>query len=115
VGLDAPDELAARYWTAWRATGDFTKSEAWAVVDDAVTGGDAKAVHALDAMWRQAVADDERRWVVDLLQEFLHLNPHRTPQLVANAAEHSESLRGVLALVDLESLPAKARLALGEG
>ena len=113
--MGAPEEVAGRYWAAWRAAGDFTESEAWAVVDDAVTGGDPVAIHVLDSMWRQASADDERRWVVELLQEFLHLNPHRTPQLVVSAAEHSESLRGVLALVEIESLPAKARVALREG
>lgn len=63
-------------------------------------------------MWTQARADDERDWVVELLEDFMHLAPHRTPLRVIEAAQASQTLAAVVSLVRVDLLPEKARRVL---
>ena len=107
------DDVAAAYWAAWRAPGDYTRSWAWHVLDDAITSGDADtSVPVLQALWRQAQADDERRWVGECLQDVLHLAPHRTPARVVAAAAEDTGFAAAVQLVRVADLPAKAQEAL---
>ena len=56
------------------------------MLDDALTHGDpGSSVPVLQAKWRSAEADEERRWVAACLQDALHMTPHRTPARVLAA------------------------------